>query len=172
MTLLEMTMAITVLVLGVVGSMQAMILLERSQERTKEVGRATQAARRVLEAIQAEAFAEAFRRYNGSTADDPGGAGTAPGANFRVAGLSALPGDADGFPGEVVFPSPTASPLELREDFADSDLGMPRDLNGDTFVDAANHATDYKLLPVQVRVVWRSASGPGVIELNTMLANF
>lgn len=173
MTLLEMTMAITVLVLGVVGSLQAMILLERSQERTREVGRATQAARRVLEAIQAEAFAEAFRRYNGSGADDPGGAGTAPGKNFAVPGLSARPGDADGLPGEVVFPTPAGQPTVLREDVVDSKLGMPRDLSGDGVVNnVTNYATSYTILPVRVRVQWIGAAGPGEVELRTMLGNY
>lgn len=172
MTLLEVTIAISVLVLGIVGSMQTMILLERSAERTRESDRATQAARQVLEKIQAEAFPEAFRRYNGTTADDPG-TGVAPGCNFAVPGLSARPDDPDGMPGEVDFPTPPGMPGVLREDIVDPLLGMPRDLNGDGIIDGTtNCATTYKILPVRIRVRWIGAAGPGEVELHTMLGNY
>jgi hypothetical protein len=72
----------------------------------------------------------------------------------------------------VIFPTVAGLPGQLREDAVNSLLGMPRDLNGDGAVDAASHASDYKLLPVQVRVRWRSPSGPGVVELHTLLANY
>jgi hypothetical protein len=60
----------------------------------------------------------------------------------------------------------------LREDVNLPELGMPRDLNGDGAVDAGNHSTDYRLLPVIVRVRWQGAGGPSQFELKTMLANF
>ena len=37
---------------------------------------------------------------------------------------------------------------------------------------AANHAVDYKLPPVIVRVRWRGVGGSGTFELKTMLANY
>jgi hypothetical protein len=86
--------------------------------------------------------------------------------------LSALDGDADGLPGEVIFPAVAGAAGQLREDAAMPELGMPRDLNGDGAVDANDHALDYTLLPVIVRVRWRTASGAGVYELKTMLAGF
>ena len=102
MTLLEISVGLAILLSAVLGFAQAMVLLERGQGRTREVGRATQAARQMLERIQAEAFAEAFRTFNGDPADDPGGPGTAAGKDFAVPGLSAREGDPDGLPGEVV----------------------------------------------------------------------
>ena len=173
-TLIEVSMAIAILVTAVLGFSKTMVMIERAQARTREVGLASQAARQVLERIQSVAFPEAFRRFNGDAADDPGGAGTAPGKNFAVPGLPALPTDPDGLAGEILFPTPNGQPGVLRESIADSPLGMPRDLNGDGLVDAAaNYSTTYKILPVRVRVTWTGSSGgPAEFELRTMLANY
>lgn len=173
MTLLEVAFASAVLVMGLVGYLQAMATMERGQLRTREVGRATEAARRIVESIEAEAFAEAFRSYNGDPNDDPGGPGTAPGRNFAVPGLSARRGDPDGLPGEVVFPTPAGQPTFLSETVVDPRLGTPRDLNGNGTIDPlVNCATTYTILPVRVRVEWVGSAGPGVVEMRTMLGNY
>ena len=173
MTLLEIAVGIAVLVTGIMGFAQTMVVVQRGHQRTREVGRATQAARQVIERIQAEAFAEAFRVYNGDPADDPAGAGTAPGKNFAVPGLSALLNDPDGLPGEVIFPTPAGAPGSLMENVVDTRLGMPRDLNGDGAISTVtNYASTYTILPVRVRVQWVGASGPGEVELRTMLGNY
>ncbi len=172
-TLIELAIGITVLLVGVLGFAQTMVSIERTQTRTRESGRATQAARGMLERIQAEAFPEAFRRFNADPADDPGGAGTAPGAFFAVEGLSVQPGDTDGFVGQVIFPTPAGAPNELRESTVDAALGMPRDLNGDGVVHAtASYSTDYRVLPVRVRVAWIGTAGRSAIELRTVLGNY
>ena len=172
-TLLELAFAITILAIGIAGISRAMLGAGRSGARSREADRAMQAARAMLERIQAEAFAQAFRSFNGDPSDDPSGSGTAPGASFAVTGLRSLPNDADGLPGEITFPTPSATSPELRENVTLAELGMPRDLNGDGNVDASNHATDYKLLPVRVRVRWQGADGTtGSVTLKTMLANY
>jgi hypothetical protein len=172
-TLIEVSMGIAVLVTAVLGFSKTMVMIEQAHQRTREVGLASQAARQVLERIQSVSYAEAFRRFNGDASDDPGGAGTAPGMNFAVPGLSAVAGDPDGLPGEILFPTPNGQPGVLRENVADAALGMPRDLNGDGFVSAvANYSTTYTILPVRVRVRWVSSSGPGVYELRTLLGNY
>ncbi len=166
-------MGIAVLVTAVLGFSKAMVMIDRAQQRTREAGIASQAARQVLERIQSVSFAEAFRRFNGDASDDPGGAGTAPGKNFAVPGLSAVPGDPDGLPGEIIFPTPNGLPGVLRENVVDANLGMPRDLNGDGLISAAaNYSTTYTILPVRVQVRWASPSGPAVFELRTMLGNY
>ena len=166
-------MGIAVLVTAVLGFSKAMVMIDRAQQRTREAGIASQAARQVLERIQSVSFAEAFRRFNGDASDDPGGAGTAPGKNFAVPGLSAVPGDPDGLPGEIIFPTPNGLPGVLRESVVDASLGMPRDLNGDGLISAAaNYSTTYTILPVRVQVRWASPSGPAVFELRTMLGNY
>ena len=65
---------------------------------------ATSAAQNVLERIRNEAFRDVVRLYDADPFNDPGGAGTAPGATFEVPGLDPTPGDADGIVGEVVLP--------------------------------------------------------------------
>ena len=173
LTLVEITIGCVVLVTGVLGFAQAMISLEKAQQHTRDVGRATQAARQVLEAIQAQSFAEAFRAYNGTPADDPGGPGTAPGKNFSVPGLTPRANDPDGFVGEVIFPTPPGQPGVLRENTVDPKLGMPRDLNGDGLINnLADYSTTYTILPVRVRVQWTGAGGPGAVELRTLLGNY
>src|SRR5258705_13201543 len=173
LSLVEISVGIAVLVIGVLGFLRAVIQLERMRSRTREAARATEAARRIVQSIQAEAFLEAFRRYNGDPTDDPGGAGTAPGKNFAVAGLSAAANDPDGRPGEIIFPTPVGLPGVLRESVIDSRLGMPRDLNGDGVVNnVTNYATTYTILPVRVVVDWVGAAGRGHVELRTMLSNY
>lgn len=173
MTLLEIAVGIAVLVTGIMGFAQTMVVVQRGQGRTREVGRATQAARQMLERVQAEAFAEAFRTFNGDPADDPGGAGTAAGKDFAVPGLSARLDDADGLAGEVIFPTPAGQPGALMENVVDTRLGMPRDLNGDSAISTTtNYASTYTILPVRVRVQWVGPSGPGEVELRTMLGNY
>jgi len=173
MTLIEIAIGIVVLVTGVLSFAQAMLALQRAQQRTREVGRATQAAREVIEAMQAQAFAEAFRYYNGTPDDDPGGPGTAPGKNFSVPGLRPRADDPDGFVGEVIIPTPVGEPGVLRENTVDTKLGMPRDLSGDGVVsNVADYSTTYVVLPVRVRVAWEGAGGPAAVELRTLLGNY
>jgi len=172
LTLVEILCALAVLMIGLLGFTQAIFASSRSSQATKENTLATQAARRVLEEIQANVFDELFWRYNALASDDPGGSGTAAGANFAVTGLQATADDADGFPGEVIMPVVAGVPGVLRENISDGKLGMPRDLNGDGAIDGLNHATDYEILPVLVRVRWRGPGGVQTVELRTMLGNY
>jgi hypothetical protein len=168
----EIAVGMTVFVIAILGFSRALISSMQASQKTRELDRATQAANQMLERMEAEAFADVFRRFNADPADDPGGAGTAPGASFAVEGLSALSDDPDGLAGEVIFPVQVGAPSQLREDAVLPEIGMPRDLDGDGVIDAANHAVDYTLLPVLIRVRWRSASGPGTLEVETMLGNY
>ncbi len=166
-SLIEVLCALAVLLVSALAFSRALVSSLALSRADEERARAAQAARAVLEELGDQAFAHAFRLYDAESANDPGGAGTAPGPAFDVPGLAPRTGDDDGRVGEIVFPVIGA---ELRENLDEPSLGMPRDLNADGEVDDADHSADYELLPVLVRVAWEDRSGPMQLELRTILA--
>ena len=58
---------------------------------------------------------------------------------------------------------------ELREDCVDPSLGMPRDLNGDSMIDGADHARDYIVLPIKIRIEWDGRVGSRSFEVYSIL---
>ncbi len=147
------------------SSLVASISLKATNRETHLARLAAQSA---LDRIRGETFANAFRLFNANPADDPGIAGSAPGNSFVVPGLSPQPGDPDGRVGEILFPG---NGNTLREDTVDAGLGLPRDLDGDGIVDAADHAANYVLLPVRVRLRWRGETGNRQIEFVSTIVN-
>jgi hypothetical protein len=171
--MVEVMVAMSVLIVGLLAYTRTVASAALAARTTREATLATEAAWRVIETMRAQNFVQVFAMYDTTAADDPGGVVVSPGANFAVPGLSAVAGDPDGMPGEIVFPTMTVGgALQLREDVVNAKLGMPRDLNGDGVVDGLNHAANYQLLPVLVRVRWRGAAGNGLVELPTMISNF
>jgi type II secretory pathway pseudopilin PulG len=172
MTLIELLVSVSVLLVAILGFSRAIVSSLVTTNVNREVALATEAGRRAIETLKAEAFDEVFARYNADPADDPGVPGTAPGHLVAVSGLAPLADDADGFVGEVLFPVQPGAPGVLREDLANPIFGTPRDLDGDGGVDALDHAVDYGLLPIVVRFRWQGASGPATFELKTLLAEY
>jgi hypothetical protein len=158
----------SVLVVAFLAVSQSIVGALFTADQNREVARAVQAARQKIETLKDEEFSDVWALYNADDADDP--VGGAPGPGFQVQGLQPLPDDPDGLVGEIVFPQPPAGGAGLREDSNDIDLGMPRDLNGDGTVDGLDHATDYGLLPVKVRLRWRGPKCPMSLEIKTLLA--
>lgn len=171
-SLLELLIAVGVLLFGLLGFSQAVLRSAAQNEAAREGALAAEAAREVLETMQAEDFRNLFRRYNGDPADDPLGFGSAPGPNFAIAGLDPQDGDADGFVGRIEFPVAAGAPGVLREDVDLPAMGMPRDLNGDNVEDAADHKSDYRMLPVIVRVTWRGRATDSEAVFRTVLGNY
>lgn len=163
---------ITLLVISVGGFTRVILSASRATSTQHEWTVAQEAARGVIETLHAADFADVFARYNDDASDDPA-SGASPGAGFAVASLSPMAGDADGLAGEIVFPTThVLGALELREDAFVPRLEMPRDLNGDGVVDDEDHAGDYRILPVLVRVEWRSPAGKARLEMATLLADY
>ena len=159
--LIELVVAVAIMAIAFAGistSLAASMSLRKSNQDT---ARAIRAALSLADTLRDEDFATLFVRYNESTADDPVGL-TAPGANFTVPGLAPRDNDADGFVGHISFPG---DGVALKEDAANRTLGMPRDLNGDGTIDAADHASDYGVLPVLITVEWKGSKGSAQIEI-------
>ena len=171
MTMLEIAIAVAVLAVGMGGAVYSLLTSSSLERSTREQALALQAAESCLESLQATNFPETFLRFNGTAADDPA-AGDSPGNDFDVVGLSAWPGDPDGLPGEILFPGDGVS---LFENVNMPQLGMPRDLTLDDppAVDLVNidHADDYRVLPVLVRVRWTGARGNRELLMGTTLNN-
>jgi len=167
-TLLEGLIAFTTLSIAMMGILSTVVETNALRISTRESMVASQAAQSVLDEMTTADFAQLFALYNGDPADDPAGAGTAPGSGFAVPGLQAFQGDPDGLPGRIEFPG---GPLALREDAVDPGLGMPRDLDSDGVVDGDDHSGDYTLLPVRIRVEWMSEGREQSMEFTTAFAN-
>jgi hypothetical protein len=164
-------MAAVVLAVAISGLSGAILVAMSLNRVNRDTAVAQQAARQAIEQLESRAFSEVFAAYNGNAGDDAGLALPALGPGFAVPGLQPLTGAADGLCGRIMFPVELVAGVEqLREDFVDVALGMPQDLNGDAAIDALNHAADYRLLPVRIRVEWQAAVGPRQIEFETMLS--
>lgn len=198
-TLIELMVVMSVMLVAVSIFYQMVISTNRLRVLNHENAVAVEAARAVIEQLRNEDFADVWKLYNPDPSDDPGGAGSAPGHRFEVADLEPLDSALDGCVGEIVFPSElveisggagagklvgslvggggvlgavSVSQWQLREDFVDDELGMPRDLDGDSVVDDANHARNYLILPVRIRLEWEGVFGPRTLDLYTMIGEF
>jgi len=167
-------MILAVLLLVAIGGLSGAVLSSLKLSRaTEESSRADEGVRALAARMQNTDFSEIFWTYNGSTADDPDGPGTAPGNTFDVPGLAPRRDDPDGRVGRIVFPSvDLGGGLEgLAEDVVDPRLGIGeegRDLNGNgAFHDVLTN--DYLLLPVRLIVEWTGAGGNRVYELDLLL---
>ena len=165
-SLLDITIAMTVMTVGFGAVIYAMVGAMSLSRFAQERSAALAAAESALEALQGETFSEVFARFNATPGDDPP-LGASPGPNFPAPGLSPVPGDPDGMPGQIEFPG---NGVLLSEGVVDADLGMPRDLDGDGLQNGT-FATGYIVLPVRVRVSWNGTRGNSQLVLVTTLNN-
>lgn len=175
-TLVELAVVIFVALVAASIYSRTLAVNARMRVAGRERMLAAEAARVALERMRSEEFSQLFARYNPDPHDDPGGPGTAPGNRFAVEGLTPLPDAPGGLVGEVVLPwAPSLLDKQawiLSEKVQDEVLGLPRDLNGDTLVDDLDHAGDYVILPVRVRIEWAGPAGRLTFELHTMLSEY
>jgi type II secretory pathway pseudopilin PulG len=166
MTLIEILISIAVMTIAMVMFSGVVSSTTRMGGEKRRASIAAHAARSQLETMRCQQYDLVFALYNASGLDDPNGPNTAPGANFAVAGLDPLDDDADGCVGRIEFADAQG---KLLESTAHGELGLPRDLNGDTLIDDLDHAGDYAILPVKVRLDWKSEYGPRKLEMFTMI---
>lgn len=173
-TFVELAVVLVILLVALLIFSSTVSGMAKQRAVNRESALAVEAARNLLETLRSEPFEEVFARYDADATDDPGGAGSAPGAYFAVPGLDAAPDATGGLQGEVVFPTALDpdKKLQLREDVELRKLGMPRDLSGDNVVDEHDHAADYFILPVMIRVRWIGANGPREYEMTSQLCHF
>lgn len=173
-TLVELTIAMMVVTTALLVFSSTVTGIARQRASLRERVLALDAARNMLETLRSEDFHVVYALYNADGLDDPLGVGTAPGGRFDVPGLSPVDAALDGLEGEVEFPAARDENgvLRLREDLEDADLGMPRDLSGDGVVDEEDHAGDYFVLPVRVRIRWKSGLHERECTLSTQLCRY
>jgi len=180
-SLIEVAVAVGILAVALTGLLGAMTLAMRGSAYSGEVLVAQDAARAKAEEMGGREHRLIFCLYNGTTADDPGGSGTAPGDAFAVPGLT--PVSPATTAGKVIFPT-NAAGTRLREDpsTAMPELGMPKDLNGDLdtsdsfFYEDIDPGDDYErlknvLLPAKIVITWTGATGPQKYELCVQFAD-
>jgi type II secretory pathway pseudopilin PulG len=155
-TLVDIALAVTILVVAVAGLSGTVVSTVRLTRTSEESSDAYEALRSMAETIQGTQFDQVFALYTANP-------------DFAVPGLTPVADDADGIVGDISFPTGGPGGLQLREDAADADLGMPRDLNGDGVIDGLDHAADYILLPVRLRLSWRGVSGDRTLDLSMLL---
>ena len=193
-TLIELMVVMSVMLVAVSIFYQMVVSTKRLRTVNHENAVAIEAARAMIERMRNEDFEFVYSLYNEDPTDDPGVPGSAPGYRFAVSGLEPLATSADGLIGEIQFPvqevaagggglggvqrqgliggAQAITELQLREDFVDENLGMPRDLNGDSMIDDQDHAEDYLILPVRVRLEWEGVFGERTLDLYTMIGEF
>lgn len=166
-----MMFALVALLLFLGGYTRSVLGSLTAADSSQDAAVAAAAAREAIESLKLVPFSAAFAAFNDDPGDDPGGVGTAPGANFDVPQLQVRADDADGMVGRFVFPTLDGVPGELREDADMPALGMPRDLDLDGNVENTSVSGDYRMLPVIVRLEWRTTKGPAVFTFKTVLAD-
>jgi len=165
-TLVEAMIAVAILAAGAITAMSLIVSALRLDMTNRETRAAFDAARAQIERLRAEPFDRIPLMYDADPANDPDGAGTAPGNVFAVDGLTPSASGATGA-GEVLVPADGAG--AIREDSVIPEIGMPRDLDGDNVVDSLGHTHDAIALPVLVRVRWTGGVGAREIFVSAVL---
>ncbi|KPJ62336.1 MAG: hypothetical protein AMS15_04290 [Planctomycetes bacterium DG_23] len=170
MSLVELMTVVVILAVALLALVGSLWFASRLIRQSGEVNIAKNAVRGIIESMRMYDTDCIYAYYNSDPGDDPNGYGTAPGNGFSVKGLDPQAGDDDGFVGKIEFPEVLfGGRMVLSEIVAEAELGMPRDLNGDNDAADVDVSGDYRLLPVTVRVQWKSYR-PQEIRMQTFIA--
>lgn len=153
-TMLELSLALTILVVALVATTASNVRLNTLRRSNRERVVAHNAVRTILESVQAIAQAGVA---------DPNGfgnhvvtalsAGGTLGTTFDVAELTPQAGETHVGTIRVVTDETT------DDTTLGTELGLPRDLNGDGDAFDTNVTATSRLLPVVITLRWRSQSG-------------
>ena len=150
MTLVEIMIAMSVLAVGIMSVMSALISITSLENANHEELVAINIARQKLAEIQTAPFGAVFSLYG------PGSSG----GTFTVSQLQ-------NGTGKIIFPVNANGKLD--ETIVDANLGMPQDLNGNGTSSDTDVSGSYILLPVRIQLQWSSPAGARELKLNTML---
>ncbi len=164
-SLIETMIVLGTITLTILGVITAHLTCARLGQTNHETQAAAQRVRSIMEEVSSTDVSEVPAIFDAVAGNDPGGSGTAPGSTFATSALSA---DSTGARGTIELPVNNAG--QVREDLVMPQLGMPRDLNGDGAIDSLNHAADFHVLPVIVRLRWSGISGNREMRIMTILA--
>ncbi len=166
-TLVETSVSIAVLVLGVLGMVASVTAGDRLILENRQTRQAYVAAQTMFAELQAEPIDTVFQRYNATASDDPVGAGQSPGASFTARGLLSSTSTSVEGTGAIRFP--TRDGVTLREGMDDPALGMPRDLDGDGVISHTPLTKAPLILPVLVTIRWETSHGPREVQVRKFL---
>ncbi len=171
-SLLEVMVALSVLIIGLVGLLAVIASTTRLNALSRENLVARRSAERMLESMRNTPWKDIFKHYHlkANDAYTPAASvsAVAHGPDFEVekndAGLQVLrplSGDADGKCGKIYFPT-DASGSDLLEKGSGAFVGSGADLDLDRngLIDTTDVSKDYKLLPVRLVIEWEGISGP------------
>lgn len=171
-TVVELAAVSTILIIGVLGTVSAVVAGVRLTAVNREVALAHEAARSMCEKMLDTSFNQIFATYNTDPSDDPGGAGKSPGASFTASGLNSAPGYAAGSIGAIEFPTRkgAGTALTIDETVTDKRWGMPRDVDGDGKATNTAVTSGYLVLPVRIRMTWQSGGTVHTLEFDQVLS--
>lgn len=154
LTLIELAVATSILMIGIVSVLSASSQMHSLRQSNRERTLAQNAVRSTAERMHAAAHG--FSSDPGTWAERLLSAyaeGGTLGTTFAVEGLTLV--DDDEAVGRIeIFSDETDGSAELG-----SELGMPRDLNGDGDHDDTDVSSGARLLPVVLRLRWRGENG-------------
>lgn len=155
-TVVELVIALGVLAVALLALVSVISSAGALQQATREKSIAYNAARLKIEEMRAHAFSDIFNYYKAGTSAN----------TFSVEGLT--PVNSSTPVGTITFPEQSGA---LNENYPDSTLGMPKDLNGDG--DTADTLTEgYTILPVRVTIRWMAVGKRDTrIETTTFITN-
>lgn len=169
MSLVELLVAFTILLIGLSGLVKVLLGNFALNEQARGVALAMHSSRSLVEQMRSRDVDDVFVFYNDFAGDDPPGGAAGP--DFAVPGLDPDPNDPDGVVGEVLFPVQVGAPGVVSELANPNFPGFPRDLNLDGDAIDADVNADAVMLPVIVRLRWVGPSGAAqTYDLPTLLS--